>query len=198
MAYIYLSREDAQKQTQANSVLISAQLRNPVRYPSVWVSSEIYSNLAHVPDQYRELLRAILTERIEAVIRDAVKEGKSSIDSSLLTEEHLLSEATAKASTRLSKEEFMAQFWASALGKVVAADKRTRPAIAAKMEAAISSLHSVKAAGGVSEAQTAQVLTVLSKPQFSVDSEAQWYLQALASIEGAAAKRASADLGDAY
>lgn len=198
MAYIYISREEAQKQFQANSVLISAQLRNPVRYPSIWVSSEIFSNLAHVPEQYRELLRAILTERIEALIRDSVKDGLSKVEDNAITESSLLSAATAKASTKLSKEEYLAQFWLSALGLRVKAMARTNPAMAKQMEDSISACASPRAASSLSETRTAQLLTVLAKPDYATDSDAQWYLQALASIEAAAAKRNGSDLDSVF
>lgn len=198
MAYIYLDRESAQKQFQTNSVLISAQLRNPARYPSIWVDSQVFSNLAHVPEQYRELLRAILTERIEALIRDAVRDGKSSLDSEAITESSLLQSATAKASTKLSKEDYMAQFWLSALGLRVKAMARTNPAMAKQMEDSIASCASPRAATSLSETRTAQLLTVLAKPDYAADSDAQWYLQALASIESAAAKRNGSDLDSVF
>lgn len=198
MSMIFTSREDAQKNIAANSVLISAQLRNPVRYPSVWIPANVFSNLANAPEQYRELLRAILTERIEAIIRDAVRDNKTSIDSTSITEENLLASAAAKASTKLSKEEYMAQFWLSALGLRVRAMARTNPAMAKQMEDSIASCASPRAASSLSETRTAQLLTVLSKPDYATDSDSQWYLQALASIETAAAKRSGSDLDSVF
>lgn len=198
MAKIFSSSEAAKSYALPNGVLISAPLRNPVRYPSMWVDSSIFANLAHVPEQYRELLRAIFTERIENLIREAVKAEQTSIDDALLTEASIISGAVSKASTRLTKEEFMAAFRLSILGAKVKAMARTNPAMAQQMEDSIAACATPRGAAALNETRIAQLLTVLAKQDYAADAESQWYLQALASIERASANRNGADLDSVF
>lgn len=201
MAKIYQSKELAQKATENNlaqSVLISAQLRKPTRYPTVLVPSNVFSNLTNLPEQYREVLRSLLVANIEQLIRESLTEGLENVSDDKLTESSLLSSVVTRSGGKLSKEQFMTEFYASVLGKMVTVDKIKRPSIAAKMIATVSSLFSAKAAATLGSAQIEQILTVLNKPQFSVDSSQTWYTQALASIEEALNKSVDSTIEEAY
>lgn len=196
MATIYKTREEA-RTANPQSVIVSTQLRNPVRYPSIAVNAEVFSNLATIPETYRELLRACLMSAAESVLKTAIKHELTSVDDNLLSEVNLIAEASASASARLSKDEFIAQFKASALGLKMAIVARSSPAMAQRLQSWIEACHSPRACK-LGEAELQQLLTVLTKPEYSADTESAWFTQVIGTIETVQARRSGVTIDSAF
>lgn len=196
MAYIYTSREEAAKQNTANNmVIVSTQLRNPVRYPSILLGSEVFIGLTQAPEQYREVLRACLISAAEGVLKNAVKDGRSTIEDDLLTETALLADAVQTASANLTKAEYEQAMRASAIGQRINAVAKTHPSTAVKWFGLLMGCFSPRACN-LSEADLVMVLERLAKPEYSTDADTAWYAQALRTIETVQTKRASAGGAD--
>lgn len=196
MAYIYQSREDAQKQNGLNGfVVVSTQLRNPVRYPSILLDSNVFIGIQNAPEQYREVLRACLISAAESVLKQAVKNDATSVADDLLTENALLSDAVQTASASLTRAEYETAMRASAIGQRIAAVSKTHPATAAKWFGLLMGCFSPRACN-LSEADLVMVLERLAKPEYSSDTDAPWYAQALRTIETVQTKRANAGGAD--
>ena len=193
---IFTSREEAAKaNTQNNNVIVSTQLRNPVRYPSILLSAETFLGVNQVPEQYKEVLRACLISAAEGVLKTAIKDNQTTISAELLTETALLSDATQRASASLTKEEYAAAMRTSAIGQRIAAVAKTHPATAQKWFNLLLACFSPRACN-LSEADLVMVIERLSKAEYASDADSAWYAQALRTIETVQTKRANAGGAD--
>lgn len=203
MAFIYKSREEASKAAQAdlgNSVIVTIQQRNPVRYPSILVPATPWHAVDECPMQYREIVRGALHSGAESILATHLKDNPNStvIDDSLIDSDAILAAASGiSAGASLSKTEFIAAFNQSILGIRMGQVAKTKPALAKRLQDHVSQLHSAKACK-LGDSELVELLTILTKPDYAGDSESQWYLQALRTIETVQGKRTSTAITEVF
>lgn len=199
MSYtIYRDKELAVKARVSDEITISVQLRNPVRYPAVNISSQPWSNLAVIgSEQYRAILGAALRSAAESQLREAIKDGLKELESSSVSEQALLDVALAVSSGTLTKEQYAASFQTSALAKRISEVAKTAPATAKTMLSWVTGCFSPRSCN-LSDSDMIKLLTILDKPEYAADRGSEWQEQLLQTVQRVQDKRANNSVEDAF